>query len=133
VNLRYEVHNFDSNSEPRNYEAVYEAGDAVIVKVVIYQRVSKLAGSKKPATKWNGIAVAWMPGQGESDWTQLAHLEAGEMAVRDVITYEATEDTWLTAAQIDAQKLTERAQPFADVLVKAMAAQGGKRRMKAAA
>lgn len=131
MTLEYEVHNFDTNTRPRRYEAVYQAGDALIVKAVVAQRAVK--GHGKPTFRWHAVAVAWTPGQAESDWTQLAHLEPGEITARDIVDHEATEETWLSAAQYDAQKLIDRSRPFADVLMKAAAAQGGKRRMKAAA
>jgi hypothetical protein len=133
VTLEYEVHNFDSNAEPRFYEAVYSDGDALVVKVAIRQRPTHTTG-RKPIFKWSAHVFAWTPGQSEEDWTSLAYLSPGEITVRDVIAIEASEETWLGAAQHDAQKLMDRARPFANALSKAMAASGGKRgRLKAAA
>jgi hypothetical protein len=130
VTLEYEVHNFDTNERPRNYEAVYTDGEALIIKAVVRQQEIRTT-NRKPAYRWRAYAFAWTPGQSDDDWTQLAHLGASDITIRDIVSHEATEDDWLSAAQYDAQKLIDRARPFATVLSNAMKS-GGKRRLKAA-
>ena len=120
----FEVHNFDENQTPRQYEAVYVAGERLLIKVLVYQH-DRAAKGQKPLYRWNAMALAWTPGQNDEDYTRLCHLNRHETAIRDVLTNEATEDTWLTAARIDAEKLIERASVFADVLL--ASAKDGKR------
>lgn len=123
----YEVYDFDAT--PREYEAIYVFDGTLLVKVILYQRdaAAKIKGGK-PAYRWQAAAIAWTPGQGDDDYVRLCHLRRDEMAVRDVVPHEADEDTWLTAARLDAEKLIERAQVFASVIVASGAKEGGKRR-----
>lgn len=125
----YEVHNFAENEMPRRYEAVYLSGDTLL-KAVVSQRDRATRG-QKPLYRWMVVAYAWAPGQTEGDWMYLTGLNAHEMVVRDVKTHEATEETWLTAARLDAETLMARAEVFTRVLAKATPGRKGKLRSAA--
>lgn len=124
----FEAHNFDTNEKPRRYEAIYVIGDKMLVKVAIYQSDRAPRGAK-PAWRWQASAFAWTPGQADDDYTHLCHLQRHEMTVRDVNAAEADEDTWLTAARIDADLLMQRAKVFADVIAASAPGSKGKRRV----
>lgn len=128
--LQYETHNFDTNQVPRRYEAIYKAGENLVVKVYAVQD-NVARGNGKPMFKWRAAVLAWAPGQADTDWIALTHLRGSEIALREVAPHEATEEIWLEAARIDAARLTERAQVFTDVLAAAMTPDR-KRRLKAA-
>lgn len=123
----YEVHNFDENTLPRRYEAVYTEGE-FLLKLLIYQHNRVTSGNnRKPTYRWYAFAAAWTPGQGDNDYTQLCHLNASEMTVRDVRgDGTATEEDWLMAARLDADKLMDRARVF----VRVMADAGKKRKAR---
>jgi hypothetical protein len=125
----YEVHNFDENALPRSYEAVY-LEEGMLLKVLIGQRNRASGGNnRKPAYRWHALVVAWTPGQNDNDYTQLCHLNASEMTVRDVRgDGTASEEDWLTAARYDAEKLMGRARVFVRVLAEAA---GKKRKARA--
>jgi hypothetical protein len=130
MNLEYEIHNFGDNISPRSYEAVDSAGEGgdLIVKAIVKQRSTRHTKGSKPLLRWMAATFAWVPGQQlDEDWLQLTHLAGSEMSVRDVVPHEATEDTWLTAAQFDAEKLISRSRVFANALG-AKAQQRGKRK-----
>jgi hypothetical protein len=125
----YEVHNFAENSLPRRYEAVYLVGDTLL-KTVLSQR-DRSARGQKPTYRWMAAVYAWAPGQVEGDWMYLTALNAHETVLRDVKTHEATEDTWLEAARLDAETLMARAEVFTRVIAKATPGRKGKLRSAA--
>ena len=113
----FEVHNFAENVVPRSYEAVYTLDDDhMLIKTIVHQRQERVQGGK-PLLRWRAAALAWTPGQSsDSDYTHLCSLSAHEMAVREVIPVEATEEVWLEAARADAAALMSHAQVFCRIL-----------------
>lgn len=103
---------------PREYEAVYNFDDELLVRVSIWQQLQKTSTSGKPTYRWRSEAGAWLASS-DSDYLHLCSLSPSELCVRDVITTtETSPDTWLEVARIDAEALIKRAETFVRVLRK---------------